>query len=259
MGKASSSKKVARAARAAGSPGAGRQWGWPLAIVGLVVVGVLLIAVSRSANEESEPPIIGDHWHTAYGIYNCEAFIPPLSDTVQDTTGLHTHGDSLIHVHPFSTAYTGDRATVNAWGETVGFEITETSIDAPGIHVENGDECSDGPGTVQVMKWDSIGDEEGELLEGDPGDYAMQNNEILTFAFVAEGTEIPKPDEQVLATLQAPPDVTGEAPPEVIDPEGDATTSTEVPVPEGEVDADAGAGAEGETGETGRASCRERV
>jgi hypothetical protein len=224
MGKASSSKKVARAARAAGRPGAGRQWGWPLAIGGLVVVGLLLILVSRGNNEESKPPILGDHWHSAYGIYNCDSFIGPLADVVADTSGLHTHEDSLMHVHPFSTAYTGDRATIGAWGETVGLELSATSIDAGTLHVENGDDCADGPGTVQVMKWDSIADEEGELIEGDPADYAIQDGEIITIAFVAEGTEIPKPDEQVLATLQAPPDVTGQPVPTVLDP--DASTST---------------------------------
>ena len=224
MGKASSSKKVARAAKAAGRPGAGRQWGWPVAIVGLVAVGALLIVVSRGNNEESAPPILGDHWHTAYGIYNCDTFMPPLSDQVADATGLHTHEDSLMHIHPFSTAYTGDRATIGAWGETTGLVLTDTTIDAGTMSVENGDECGDGPGTVKVMKWDSIADEEGELLDGDFADYAMQDGEILTIAFVAEGTEIPKPDESVLATLQAPPDVTGQPTPTVLDP--DASTST---------------------------------
>ena len=232
MGKASSSKKVARAAKAAGRPGDGRQWGWPLAIVGLVAVGVLLIAASRGNNEGSTPPILGDHWHAAYGIYNCDAFVPPLSDVVADVSGLHTHEDSLMHIHPFSTAYTGDRATIGAWGETAGLELTDSSIDAAGVHVEDGDACTGGEGSVQVVKWDSIADEESEPIEGDPADYAMQDGEIIVIAFVTEGTEIPKPDEQVLATLSAPPDVTGEAPPQVIDPEDDASTSTSAPEPE---------------------------
>jgi hypothetical protein len=233
MGKASSSKKVQRAARAAGRPGAGRQWGWPLAIGGLVVLGILLIVVSRGFNEDADPPIIGDHWHTAYGIYNCDAFIPPLSDEIADASGLHTHDDSLMHIHPFSTAYTGERATINAWGETTGLELTNESIDAPGIHVENGDDCPDGPATVQVMKWDSIADEAGELLE-DPGDYALQDGEIITIAFVTEGTEIPKPDPQVLATLQAPPDVTGQPSPTVLTPDDTSNTVPVDPTPTSE-------------------------
>lgn len=242
MGKASSSKKVARAAKAAGRPGAGRQWGWPLAIVGLVAVGVLLIFVSRSANEDSQPPILGDHWHVAFGIYSCDAFIPPLTDVTADVSGLHTHSDSLMHIHPFSTAYTGERATIGAWGETAGLELTASSIEADGISVENGDDCPDGPGTVQVMKWDSIADEEGELLEGNPADYAMQDGEIVVMAFVAEGTEIPKPDETVLATLQAPPDLTGSTVPSVPDPEGDASTSTSEPSPETETETETDGG-----------------
>src|SRR4051794_34093668 len=99
MGKASSSKKVARAARAGGrtTKGPKRQIAYPLAIAAIVVVGVLVVLIARNDNQDAAAatPIVGDHWHAAYGIYVCDAFLPALTDQITDTTGLHTHGDGV--------------------------------------------------------------------------------------------------------------------------------------------------------------------
>ena len=53
MGRASSSKKVQRAARAAGRPGTGRNWLWPAAVVALVALGVTLVWISRGTDQAS--------------------------------------------------------------------------------------------------------------------------------------------------------------------------------------------------------------
>ena len=231
MGKASSSKKVARAARAAGRPGARRSYLWPFAIGSVVVLGIAGIVASRGSNEDAVAPILGDHWHAAYGIYDCDSFIPPLNDVVQDQSGIHTHADGLIHMHPFSTRYTGAGSNINAWGETTGLVLTDTSIKAQGIDRENGDSCGDEKGTVKLMVWDGPDDEEGTLIEEDLGSYAPQEFEVLTIAFVAEGTEIPKPPQEYLENLKAPADVVGgepQIPSSTVPVEGSSTT-----VPEG--------------------------
>ena len=63
MGRASSSKKVARAAKAAGRPGARKSYAWPIGIGLVVVLGVGLIAASAAGRDSgSEAPILGDHW-----------------------------------------------------------------------------------------------------------------------------------------------------------------------------------------------------
>ena len=113
MGKASSSKKVARAARA-GSTHKGperRALGFPLAIVAVVLLGTGLVVFSRENRDEAIPPTLNDHWHAAYGIWNCGQWEPALVDAGQDLNGIHTHTDGVIHIHPFSSASTGNRAT----------------------------------------------------------------------------------------------------------------------------------------------------
>src|SRR5688500_3616416 len=114
MGKASSSKKVARAARA-GSTNKGperRALGFPLAIVAVVLLGTGLVVFSRENRDEAIPPTLNDHWHAAYGIWNCGEWEPVLVDAGQDLNGIHTHADGVIHIHPFSSASTGNRATL---------------------------------------------------------------------------------------------------------------------------------------------------
>ena len=49
-----------------------------------------------------------DHWHAAYGMYVCDHFLPPVTDAKEDVLGIHTHGEGVIHIHPFSAAASGD-------------------------------------------------------------------------------------------------------------------------------------------------------
>ena len=82
MGKASSAKKVARAARAGGTrrPGQRRNLGFPILIAAVVVIGVSLVVFARSNREATAAPRSqaneeSDHWHAALGVYQCDHFI----------------------------------------------------------------------------------------------------------------------------------------------------------------------------------------
>ncbi|HVM53473.1 MAG TPA: hypothetical protein VM262_09775 [Acidimicrobiales bacterium] len=242
MGKASSSKKVARAAKSAGRAGTGRSYAWPLAIGGVVLAGVLLIVFSRGNTDVVAAPRLGDHWHAAYGVYDCSDFLPPFTDQVPDSSGLHTHADGLMHMHPFGTRYTGSGANIGNFGETVGLEVTDTSYTTAGVERKNGDSCGDlGEGILQLKVWDGPDDPEGRLIESDFADYAPQEFSLWTLAFVPEGTEIPKPPPERIEALRAPVDVVGPAstipPPVTIDPEGE---TPEGDAPEGETSEETG-------------------
>ena len=194
MGRASSSKKVSRAARAAGRPGARRNYAWPVAITALVALGISLIVVSLPDDAEATAPRIGDHWHAAYGVYLCGTFEEPMLDAGQDAEGIHTHGDGLIHTHPFSSRASGDGANLAAFGRQVDMELSDDSLKLPGREVlENGDDCGGSPGVVQVKVFTGLDDAEGRLLEGDFADYAQQDGDIITIAFLPEGEDIPQP------------------------------------------------------------------
>src|SRR6476619_3770453 len=119
MGRASSSKKVARAASTGGGRTArgARPLLWYGAITLVVILGVAGIVSSRaehraSASGNTTPPVANkDHWHAAYGVYLCDQFAPPITDT-RDPKGIHTHGDGIIHIHPFVRSSSGNNATL---------------------------------------------------------------------------------------------------------------------------------------------------
>src|SRR6478736_6112737 len=134
MGKASSAKKVARAARAGGSTKQRkRNWGFPLGIVAIIVVGALLIFVAYDQNTEAvaASPTTNDHWHAAYGIYVCDAFLPAVADGPTDTKGIHTHADGVIHIHPFSGGSAGNNAKLKVFTDQVGMSISSDGFTMP--------------------------------------------------------------------------------------------------------------------------------
>jgi hypothetical protein len=199
MGKASSSKKVARAA----STGGGRTsrgrtpWLWYSVMSIVVILGVLGVVVSRSDLDEAaaDPPAIGqDHWHAAYGVNICGKVQPGLVDTKGDRYGIHSHGDGLIHIHPKSANAAGKKATLGVFMDEVGVKLTSTSIDLPDADTKkNGDRCGTKAGKVQVAVWETPDDETVTIVKGDPNDLRLKQAQVILIAFVPEGTKLQKP------------------------------------------------------------------
>jgi hypothetical protein len=217
MGRASSNKKVARAASTGGGRTARGRTPWLFygAISALVVVGVLLVATSRAGVDPTvEAPDFDDHWHTAYGIYICDQFKPPMTQPSQ-LLGLHTHTDGLIHVEAHVTGSildTGKNANVGRFQEgQPGFDISSTSIEYPGDKTyKNGDKCGDKAAQMKVLVWENQSDDTPEDVTADPDSVRIRDLQLITFAFVPEGTEVPKPPS--VANLADPNAGEGQAP-----------------------------------------------
>lgn len=200
MGKGSRNKKVARAASTGGGRTArGRTpWMWYGGLASVVAVGTLLVVTSRSGLDPTiERPNFQDHWHTAYGVYICDEFKPPMVQP-QRLLGLHTHTDGLIHVEPQvlgSENDTGRNANVGRFEEgQPGFRIDEDRISFPGDKTyRNGDKCDGKRAEVRVVVWEDQNDDTPETISGDPDDIRILDQQLITFAFVPEGTTVPKP------------------------------------------------------------------
>ena len=109
MGKASSAKKVQRAARAGGrvSSGQPRSLLFPGLIALIVVLGVALVVYARDERLDDDlggVPQLDDHIHQAFGVNVCGEWKTPDIPEFESTIGIHTHGDGVIHIHPFSAA-----------------------------------------------------------------------------------------------------------------------------------------------------------
>jgi hypothetical protein len=217
MGKASSAKKVARAARAgSGGKSSKRQRNllFPVSIGLIVIFGVALVAfaVQERADEKEEAlgdhPTIQDHWHAAYGVRICAdadgeregGFQPPFVSE-NDPAGIHTHSDGVIHIHPFGSGSAGDNATLGVFFDAMGVTINDDTIDLGNdVKVTEGDAtcgANNRDAIVQVARWENARETEGvepEIITEGIEDINFQNDsEAYTVAFAPEGADIPPP------------------------------------------------------------------
>ena len=251
MGKASSSKKVARAARAGGSRRSGqrRPIGFPVAIGAVVVLGLLLVLFARDRrNADAFPRANQDHVHAAYDVYTCVEqaaatttgsttttvpgatdsttttaatdtttttaptsttiaapgdvpgeYQPPFTDAHQDTQGIHTHGDGLIHIHPFVDSAAGRNATLGKFLDQVGVSMTDTTLTlATGkVFQEGVTKCAGGKdGELQVAKWNDVkdaaaGHKPNQIFTSGFDKIRLGANNSFTIAFMPAGSTIP--------------------------------------------------------------------
>jgi hypothetical protein len=224
MGKASSSKKVARAARAGGRSSGSKQRNllFP-SVIGVIVLlgtGLIAFAANERKSEADIPPVVNqDHWHAAIGISICGEAQPPTGE-FESRIGIHTHGDGVIHIHPFSGGGAGENATLGAYLEGAGIELTDSKLTIGDESWEEGeDECNGEATELIVAQWKNVQstDENPALIRRDFGDIRFrEDGEGYTIAFVPEGTtDVPKPESAAqLAELGAVDDATATSLPE---------------------------------------------
>jgi len=205
MGKASSAKKVARAARAGGSTKQrNKNWAFPAGIAAIVIIGALVVFVARGSNETASAvsPVVGDHWHAAFGVYVCNDFLPAVADGPQDVKGIHTHQDGIIHIHPFAGSASGNNAKLQVFADQVGMKLSSDGFTMPdGTEYKNGYDCNGTPAVVTVSQWNSA----DELMKDpntppdvvytkDFGSIHFGNDRMaFTIAVVPKGKDIPQP------------------------------------------------------------------
>ncbi|HEY8525516.1 MAG TPA: hypothetical protein VIL48_11160 [Acidimicrobiales bacterium] len=209
MGKASSAKKVARAARAGGRRSAGprqRNLLFPGVIALIVVLGVALVAYAadeRKSDTRVPPVAFEDHWHAAFGIYICDEFLPATPE-FESPNGIHTHGDGVIHVHPYTENASGDNATLGVYLEDAGIELSNDELTVNDeTYTEGEDTCGEGEdaeeGELVLLQWKNVQDTDRNpaRITRDFGDVNFEEDgEGYVLAFVPDpmDADIPKPE-----------------------------------------------------------------
>jgi hypothetical protein len=196
---------------------------WPGLMALVVILGTAGIVYSRDQRQpDSTRPLAasagraGDHWHAAIGFYICGSFVPDLPEG-EDALGIHSHGDGIVHIHPFGASAAGKRARLEIFFDSVGADVSGDKIELPGQDTKhNGDKCENGAGVIRTKVWDTRDPSDpGRIVEGDPSNIRPKDNELITIAFGPENQDIPKPPSE--KNLDALSDVPG------------ATTTTLVP------------------------------
>ena len=219
MASSSSAKKVARVAAKSGSgkpagatAGTGRNWLFGLGIVVIIAVGIGVVLMARNENggygANDTPPKANlqngdpfDHWHAAFAIEVCGTEIDPLQDGPTDVQGIHTHGDGLVHIHPFTRAAAGKRATLSRYFKQVGLTVTDTGFELPeGMTLEDGattvkegeTTCAGKPGELVLAHWkdaaNAAGTKPDKIYRKDFGDVRFTEDlGAYTLAFIPKG------------------------------------------------------------------------
>ncbi len=222
MASSSSAKKVAKLA----SRGKGKrvrfQGGsiFPIAVALVVLLGLFAIVYGRQSRPTngSGSPTINDHWHQAFGIYVCDTFQPKLTGTKEETTvdsagntvlvnekfsltGIHSHGDGIIHYHPNSSRSTGNRAKLGVFLDVYGLKLTDTSLEMPadqgGEKWSTKDTKCDGKDTeLRVRVWDDYKNKDSfhDVVTDFNNIRITNDGMVIAVGFVPKGADIPMPD-----------------------------------------------------------------
>ena len=156
-----------------------------------------------------------DHWHAAFDVYVCDGFDGPFGDITADVGGLHSHADGLVHIHPWTEAFSGRNATFGLFAEQIGVGLAdgtmavpppweepdfdrppETTTGLPLVEWSDGDSCPSGPGRVALFVWppDATDDTEPEVITSDiAGTRFSADGQRFVLAFAPDGVVPPQP------------------------------------------------------------------
>lgn len=218
-------------------------------LAGVVAIGYFAI------NRESGigvAPNYPDHWHSAYSVHRCGQDLPPAG-AFETVTGLHTHGDGLLHIHPFQLAGgNGRNANLGVYMDSGNGEITD-EVYTPVISETSGslseaEGCDGEAATLQVAVWDDAFD-----LEAEPTIYTENLADIrfdkpgqaITIALLPEGSDVPPPPADRIEVLASTG--IGELPEAADDTDTDTETETDTDTDTGsDTETDTEDGAESE-------------
>jgi hypothetical protein len=256
----SSSKKIERVQRAGAKRSAGtpRPIGFPLGIMAIVLVGALAVFFARESrlDAQSAQPQVNAGWRVAFGVYNCEDWANPVSNSADQatTTGIQW-GDGYITVSPSGPEATGSNATFGKFLSRVGISIADGD-DGPvatlpagvlksGEKLTSGASCaiSEGkdkgkklPAELVLLHWPpkSSEDTDPEVIRDDfDGVRFTEDREIFALALLPKDTkDYPFPTASVKAMSGTTDTTVPESTPPTVAPEStppstDAPTTTE--------------------------------
>jgi hypothetical protein len=209
VGRASSQKKVARAATTGGGAriGNNQSYGWYAFLAVIVLLGVFLVAFSRSqelnkgqaaASPKSTAPLLNtDNWHSSFNVYVCDHWAPVVP-LFESRDGIDTVGDGVIEIRPYTPAASGTNATLGFFVKAASdigdgtFKLSSSELqylkipgdtnrlDSEDWH--NGDKCPNGSAGKVVYTVD------GKTQKGNPSSWRLRDGDYLNVGFVTGGS-----------------------------------------------------------------------
>ena len=181
----------------------------------------------KSQTDLANKLVSDSHWHAAYGIYNCNAYVGAVVDNADgtktqkgsidatnfpDTAGIHAHDDGLIHIHPFLDRVSGKKARMGVFFDAVQMTMSDKKIafpsDATGVKKTTLDvektKCKGKTAEISILLWSSAKDTQPQRYTGDFRKVPLKESAAYAFVFAPKGTVVPIPPS--IAAVAAPAD-----------------------------------------------------
>jgi peptidylprolyl isomerase len=170
------------------------------------------LAQAGTRSEQGLAPVANvDHWHAAYGIYDCDRYLAPIDGSAfPDPSGIHTHDDGLIHIHPFADGASGSNATLQVFFDFLGVDLTDDRlrVETPVNTVmdrRNGDVCPDGRrGRVRVLEFPAP-THSNPVEVRQPGRLRLQRDQVIAIVFAPDDRLVGPPPS--MSELDDPADM----------------------------------------------------
>lgn len=162
----------------------------------LTVDGDLPVALEAPATPAPQVARVNlDFWTAALGVNICGTWLANAPPAGLDT-GVHSHGDGLIYVHPFDADEAGGRATLGLFLERGAWKATQEALELwDGDEHRNGDPCPGG-GPAAVRWW-----VDGVEQQGNPSDFVPKNGQVIVLGFGDDAGSPGSPPQQAALYL----------------------------------------------------------
>ncbi len=180
------------------------------ASVATTVRPTTVVAPPKSATTVSPngPVANVDHWHAAYGIYDCDRYVASIDGSeLPDPDGIHTHADGLIHIHPFTQRASGANATLQRFTDAIGIKVEDEQLGVPARNIarKDGDLCPNGKkGTVRVLAFGGATHSDPVEVKS-PLSLRLERNQVIAIVFAPADQLIGPPPS--MSELDQPADV----------------------------------------------------
>ena len=157
------------------------------------------LAIDSDLPVALEPPALpappgarvnADFWTAALGAHICGTWLEN-APTFGGDTGVHSHGDGLVYIHPFNEDEAGDNATLGLFLERGGWQASADQLTLwDGVEHRTGATCPNGQ-PARVRWW--VDDVE---QHGDPSAFTPRDGQVIVLSFDTESTP-PGPPPQM--------------------------------------------------------------
>ena len=170
----------------------------------LLAGGILAVWAARSSvssNANVFPAANKDHIHMAYAINDCGKWLAPIP-TFESSFGIHTHGDGVLHIHPYLASASGKNATFSVFENGAGMSSSPSGLRYTGVNVKG--DCNGKAAVLRVAEWNKVVDKNDKPISSstkpdriytkDFGKIRLNHNGgALTFFYGSPTATIPMP------------------------------------------------------------------